>query len=242
MKLTEFVESNQTITFSELKDRELVKEIQVVLLELDLLDKADGIIGVNTIKAFKRFKEINYQSKPDLLGAGSAKLLIAAYEKETSDDDDNDFIEVIAPDNGYSVGEINWNDFNCPISQFFTVGEVVKNSKNRMPTKEGKQRAIALAKELDKIRLATGSPIIVTSWSRPPAVNAAVNGAENSQHLYSGAGDIFCKGHNTYDFQKFVDANWYGALGYGAPNFVHLDMRNGKGWKSGGNKGVRWDY
>jgi putative chitinase len=244
MKLLEFVESNKTIDFSDLKDNELTKEIQTILVELDLLDKADGILGSNTVKAFKRFKEINYQSKPELLGSGSAKLLISAHVKEVSDDDDHkDFIEVIAPNQGYKVGDINWNDFNCPISQFFTVGEVVKNSKNRMPTKEGKQRAIALAKELDKIRIDTNSPIIVTSWSRPPAVNKSVGGATNSQHLYGGAVDIFCKGQNILEFQRYLDANWYGALGWGAKKgFVHIDTRNGKGFKTGGNKGVRWPY
>jgi putative chitinase len=245
MKLLDFVSLNKTIAFDKLNDAELIKEIQSVLVELDLLDKADGFIGKNTINAFKRFKEINYQSNPDFIGAGSAKLLISAYDKEPSEDDDHkNFVEIIAPNQGYKVGDINWNDFNCPIAQFFTVGEVTKNSINRIPTtKEGKLRAIALAKELDKIRIATGSPIIVTSWSRPLAVNRAVGGATNSQHLYGGAVDIFCEGQNIFDFQKFVDANWDGAFGFGAPKgFVHLDMRNGKGWETGGNKGVRWNY
>jgi hypothetical protein len=46
-----------------------------------------------------------------------------------------------------------------------------------------------------------------------------------------------------YAFQNWVGERWYGALGWGAKKgFVHLDNRNGKGWMSGGEKGVRWDY
>ncbi|MGV2389627.1 MAG UNVERIFIED_CONTAM: hypothetical protein LVR29_19395 [Microcystis novacekii LVE1205-3] len=36
-------------------------------------------------------------------------------------------------------------------------------------------------------------------------------------------------------FQSWLDQRWFGALGYGAGRgFVHLDARNGKGWKTGG--------
>jgi hypothetical protein len=36
-------------------------------------------------------------------------------------------------------------------------------------------------------------------------------------------------------FNRGSDQRWFGALGYGAGRgFVHLDARNGKGWKTGG--------
>ncbi|TRU89842.1 MAG: DUF882 domain-containing protein [Microcystis novacekii Mn_MB_F_20050700_S1] len=86
--------------------------------------------------------------------------------------------------------------------------------------------------------------MLVTSWYRPAAVNSAVGGASNSQHLYGRAVDISLVNRNSLvKFQSWLDQRWFGALGYGAGRgFVHLDARNGKGWKTGGQKGPRWNY
>jgi len=47
----------------------------------------------------------------------------------------------------------------------------------------------------------------------------------------------FCK--ESYVCQEFRNL----VLGYGARRgFVHVDMRNGSGWRSGGEKGPRWNY
>ena len=84
---------------------------------------------------------------------------------------------------------------------------------------------------------------MVTSWYRPVAVNRAVGGAANSQHIFGCAADIKPVNGDLLRFQGWLDQNWFGGLGYGAKKgFVHLDMRNGKGWQSKGQKGPRWNY
>lgn len=139
---------------------------------------------------------------------------------------------------------INWKDDNAKVSKFFTVGEVTQRDVRRIPSdREIITHILTLSKELDMIRDEWGAPLLVTSWYRPPRVNREVGGAKNSQHLYGSAADLKPIGRDVYQFQNWLDKNWYGALGYGAKKgFVHLDIRNGKGWKSGGEKGRRWNY
>ena len=142
-------------------------------------------------------------------------------------------------------GSIDWKDSNQRISKYFTVGEVTLNDTRRRPEPNSseEENILALVKELDKVREEWGTPIRVTSWYRPPAVNRAVGGASRSQHISGRAVDIQPTQGGLYKFQSWLDQNWHGALGYGAKRgFVHLDIRNGKGWKSGGPKGVRWNY
>jgi uncharacterized protein YcbK (DUF882 family) len=141
---------------------------------------------------------------------------------------------------------INWRDGSQKISKYFTVSEVTKGDPRRIPPagSQTEKNILALARELDKIRSEWGKPILVTSWYRPPAINSAVGGAKGSQHTNGGAADI--RPVNPGDlsrFQAWCDENWFGALGYGARRgFVHLDIRNGKGWRDSGEKGPRWKY
>ncbi len=142
-------------------------------------------------------------------------------------------------------GSINWQDDNQYISSYFTVGEVTLRDPRRrpQPMSQEEKHILALAQELDRIRTDWGSAIQVTSWYRPPAVNRTVGGVSNSQHIGGRAVDIRPVQGNVHQFQSWLDNDWHGALGYGAKRgFVHLDIRNGKGWKSGGPKGVRWNY
>lgn len=134
-------------------------------------------------------------------------------------------------------GEIVWNDFNAKVSKYFTVREVTNGDRRRIPQNSDiKQNILTLAQELDRVREAWGSPLLVNSWYRPPAVNRAVGGASNSQHLYGKAADIRPAQGNIYDFQKWLDnVAWKDkALGYGAKKgFVHVDLRPGR---------IRWNY
>lgn len=149
-------------------------------------------------------------------------------------------------------GSIDWSDGSLHISQYFTVAEVTLNDSRRQPKPKSaeEKNILALAKELDKIREDWGSPIVVTSWFRPSKrlgypyeINGAVGGAYNSQHIYGRGVDIRPAQGDIYKFQAWVDADWFGALGWGAKKgFVHIDTRNGRGWKTGGVKDVRWNY
>ncbi len=141
--------------------------------------------------------------------------------------------------------QINWKDPNAPVSKFFTVGEVTKNDPRRIPAigSPEEKNILRLAAELDKIRAEWGSAIKVTSWYRPPAVNAAVGGVPNSQHINGSAVDIYPANGRDLEFEKFLSRNWGGALGFGMASgrgFSHLDMRGG-GWRRGAGT-IRWNY
>jgi putative chitinase len=132
---------------------------------------------------------------------------------------------------------IDWNNPNSNVSKYFKVYEVTNRDLRRIPpTQEIRDRVIRLAKEMDKIREQWGSAIGVTSWYRPPAINRAVGGVSNSQHINGGAADIYPIGRDGITFEQWLDQRWAMALGYGQRGrrgFTHLDLRPGR---------IRWDY
>ena len=81
--------------------------------------------------------------------------------------------------------------------KFFTIQELTKSTTaqqkgiKNIPSKEQEHNLIALIENiLDPLREAYGGPIIVTSGYRCPALNKAVGGAKNSQHMTGQAADI----------------------------------------------------
>ncbi len=132
--------------------------------------------------------------------------------------------------------------FTYNITDHVTYGEITQNSEARRFTGKFQcQTCIEICEFLEKTRTAFGNaPIIITSGHRPPAINAAVGGASQSEHLYNkndtGAVDFYLDGVDIYDLQNWCDEHWDYSLGYGAhKGFVHLGMRTGK-------PKVRWDY
>lgn len=136
-------------------------------------------------------------------------------------------------------GYLDWYDMSSKVSKYFTVGEVTNNETRRIPrSADVCNNILTLAKELDKIREAWGSPIIVTSWYRPYSVNKSVGGSRYSQHLTGRAVDIYPANGKGLEFEKWLDnVAWKDkALGYGQKagrNFTHLDLRQGR---------IRWNY
>lgn len=162
-----------------------------------------------------------------------------------NEEEENEVNVIIDAGDGFVVkDEINWSNFDDPVSKFFTVGEVTQNDIRRIPENDNiKSNILTLAKELDKVRQAWGSPILVTSFYRDPVTNRRVGGVSNSQHVYGRAADICPANGKIWEFQKWLDERWYGAYGYGAAkSFVHCDSRNNKGFMTGGSKGPRWNY
>lgn len=167
------------------------------------------------------------------------KVFIPTWRNQLVDLDspDEDNVEVDIEPVEIDAADVNWNNFSDRISEYFTVGEATNFSKERIPTDpQIPANIVQLAAELDKIRKEWGSPIRVTSWYRPPAVNKRVGGAKNSQHLYGLAADIYPENGKRAEFEEWLDKRWPNALGYGQRSgrgFTHVDLRPGR---------IRWNY
>ena len=106
-----------------------------------------------------------------------------------------------------------------------------------IPAAQITSNIVKLAYKLDEIRELFGDrPITVTSWLRPPAINRAVGGVANSQHLLGWAADIQIEGFDPHDVAAKLQQTWAGGLGDSSA-FTHVDLRHLMGWSS-----ARWDY
>lgn len=217
-----------------------ILSLQTVLKSLNYpVGELDGLVGSKTLQAFSDFKKDHYLAMATVLGDTTVKALNLALKRSL---DKKEFEPkhadqpIVAPKTVLSPPkEVNWFDFGCPVSKYFTVGEVSRFSKERIvqdPTH--RKNVLFLAARLDEIRAAYGKPIGVTSWYRPPIVNRKVGGATGSSHLTGSGVDIYPIGNDVVEFQKWLDGIWSRALGYGAKKgFVHLDLRPTR---------IRWNY
>jgi Peptidase M15 len=140
---------------------------------------------------------------------------------------------------------IDWHNPDCLISKYFTIGEVTQNDSERIPSPGSAEEIniLRMAAELDLMREAWGSAIGVTSWYRPYAINLAVGGVPDSQHITGGAVDIYPIVGDGQEFEDWLDEKWGGALGYGqfsGRGFTHIDLRGGQ-FESGAGE-IRWYY
>lgn len=108
----------------------------------------------------------------------------------------------------------------------FTWAEATANGERIPQSRDIVERIIVAAKAMQDIREKLSRPITVTSWYRPPAINAAVGGASNSRHLYGDAVDFIVDGVHPYDVYNQLDA-WWGDKGglASATYFTHVDCR-----------------
>jgi len=95
--------------------------------------------------------------------------------------------------------------------------------------------AVELLKNLQVIRDHFQRPIVIISGYRSPARNAAVGGADKSQHLEAKAADIKIAGIPTEEIYNRIDKLIaqglvkQGGLGkYIKSGFVHYDIRGSK--------------
>lgn len=132
--------------------------------------------------------------------------------------------------------------FSFKITPHITYGEFALNQEaRRFDHQHQCDTAVKLAQFLEKARARfDGKAVIIISGYRPAAINRAVGGASQSEHLYDapgvGAVDFFIDGVDINAVQDWCDRQWPYSLGYGAPKgFVHLGIRQG-------SPRVRWIY
>ena len=131
--------------------------------------------------------------------------------------------------------------FSSRITPHIRLGEFALDQEARRFDNQGQvDIAAELATFLERVRTQFGGkPVVITSGYRPPAVNASVGGASNSEHLYKpgcGAVDFYIDGADIRAVQRWCDQVWPYSVGYGAPKgFVHLGIRSSR-------EKVRWVY
>ena len=227
-----------------------VKVLQQALTNWGVFkDPIDGNFGPLTEKAVKLFQTKKRIPSDGIVGPATWTLLLNLSPKLGQVATESSSVlthkEVIKPGTRIlTPNDVNWGDMAFQLTEHFTLGENLQFDARRIPKSVAVQKNIlAVINELEKIRVDFSKPISITSGYRPEAINKSVGGASKSQHILGTALDIRPASGMTLAFQDWLDKNWYGALGYGfRKNFVHLDIRNGKGWKTGGVKGVRWNY
>ena len=127
------------------------------------------------------------------------------------------------------------------VTPHITYGELCLGEERRRFINQAQcDIATELCAFIEKARAEFGNqPVIITSAHRPKAVNDAVGGAADSEHLYKpgcGAIDWYIKDVPVKLVQDWCDRNWPFSLGLGAPRgFVHLGIRAGR-------PRVRWVY
>ena len=124
--------------------------------------------------------------------------------------------------------------FTARITPHIRLGEFALDRPERRFTAQHQiDTAAELVAFLERVRTQFGGkPIVITSGYRPPAINRSVGGASGSEHLYNapgvGAVDFVIQGADMMAVQRWCDQNWPYSLGYAAPQFIHLGIRQGR--------------
>lgn len=114
----------------------------------------------------------------------------------------------------------------------FTIEELTKTNTrlgNTPPAEAVRNLTTLVERVLDPLREAYGEPIYVNSGYRSPAVNSAVGGAKNSQHVKGEAVDFRCADmawcflfiKNYLDFDQLI---WERGT-KDQPQWVHVSYR-----------------
>jgi len=114
----------------------------------------------------------------------------------------------------------------------FTWGEATHGATRIPETQAIVDNIIGLAQALQPVRDRINRPFTINSWYRPPAINAAVGGASQSQHLLGRAVDIQVQGMSGRQVANAVMLTWRGGIGIynNIPNVIHLDTGSRRTW------------
>ncbi|OLP19229.1 peptidase M15A [Leptolyngbya sp. 'hensonii'] len=110
----------------------------------------------------------------------------------------------------------------------FTWAEATHGGTRMPPDQATVEAIIRIARLAQQAHDRIGRPFQITSWYRPPDVNAAVGGVSNSRHIVGDAIDFYCEGLTGDQLYWALDPWWPGGLGRYVkfPYLSHLDARN----------------
>jgi hypothetical protein len=109
----------------------------------------------------------------------------------------------------------------------FTWAEATRGGARMPPDQATVDAMIRIANLAQDARDRIGRPFVITSWYRPPAVNAQAGGASMSRHIVGDAIDFYCDGLTGRQLYWALDPWWPGGLGRYTrfPYLCHLDAR-----------------
>lgn len=109
----------------------------------------------------------------------------------------------------------------------FTWSEATHGGTRMPPDQATVDAIVRIATLAQQARDRIGRPFIVTSWYRPPAINARVGGASQSRHIVGDAIDFYCEGLTGNQLYWALDPWWPGGLGRytNFPALSHIDAR-----------------
>ena len=119
----------------------------------------------------------------------------------------------------------------------YTWNDATRNGERIPEGPEVIERIIRVARELQRIsdEYEGGERLEITSWYRPPDINAAIGGATNSRHIQGDAVDFWSP--NMDRIFADLNASHEGGIAISPGSFIHVDMRH-----LDGEARARWTY
>jgi hypothetical protein len=136
------------------------------------------------------------------------------------------------------LGAIKFSDLIYPGS-LYTWGDAANQDTRRRPrSKEIAQQIARIAKVLDELtkKWNNGSKMTVTSWYRPPEINAAVSSTGTTgPHTTGNAVDVWFTPSQLIAMHTWLDKNWNGGVAihpavHQGKGFVHIDFGDRRRW------------
>ncbi len=184
--------------------------LQADLIRLGFDIKADGIFGLNTLRAVRTFQQ---NSGIAVDGIAGRFTLAAIYDAVNQ-------VEMILPESTH----FQYEDFISKAD-----GDASTNGIPRMYW----DNIQALMDRLEMVRISIGNlPIIIRSGYRSPEYNRRIGGARQSQHMLGKAADIYIKDKtlSCYQLASAIYFNQklrplFGGYGLGSDTNLHIDIR-----------------